>query len=84
MKRIFYQYTCLLYSLIQLYVFYSACILVSDIFASEDQGGLGAVIVGILTVAVIFGTAVLDKLLRGIKNNNFFCRLSASYSGGAI
>ncbi len=74
MKRFFYQYLCLLYSLVQ--AFMSLAMIVAIVkeakFASEGDGASNLITIAIICLVVWFVMAMLDKALRKLDNFNFF------------
>ena len=69
-KRYIYQYTCLAYSLIQFIVFLASVFAVIEEFQCGNNGS--AIIVIIIMFVILYISAIIDKLLRGLKNEGFW------------
>ncbi len=73
-KRFFYQYTCLIYSIVQFIFFLGMIIGIIESAAYDQELGdyTNTITLSIITVLILFISAIIDKLLRGIKNEGFW------------
>ena len=73
-KRFFYQYICLIYSIVQ-FIFFIGLVsgLIETIAFDQEYGDYtNTISFSIITFVMLFISAIIDKLLRGLKNNNFW------------
>ncbi len=74
MKRFFYQYTCLVYSLIQFFlsIAWINAIIEEVQYAKVDNDYGDVILVSVMAFIFMFLSAILDKFIRGIKNEGFW------------
>lgn len=74
MKRYIYQYTCLIYSFIQLFLVLAWIFAIVEQvqFDREYNDFTDTIVISVMSVLFMFLSAIPDKFLRGIKNEGFF------------
>ena len=74
MKRYIYQYTCLAYSFVQLFIFIAMLYTLIGMIPYDQELGnyTNTITFSIFTFCLVFILAIIDKFLRGLQNESFW------------